>query len=256
MARGAGSRDPRRLRAGAARQGEGGDGSAETTDSQILGLARGGALNLVGAACNQLASFGITMLVARELGRTQVGRYAQAYALLALLGLLSLSGLRTGMMRFVAVHRAERDPGAVRGVVRLGIGLNAAAALALAAVLYLAAPWLAQVTFHDQHLALALRFVAMTLPAAALSDSALAATQGYRTMKPYALIGLMFEPVARLGLTALLLARGQGLRGAMAALMVSNAAAAVLAAVALYRLLGAPTMPPSYRPRQLFRFSM
>jgi capsular exopolysaccharide synthesis family protein len=247
MAGGAGPRDPGR---GRARSG------GDDADSQILGLARGGGLNLIGAACNQLGGFGITMLVARELGRAQLGRYAQAYALMALLSLMSLSGLRTGMMRFVAIHRAERDPGAVRGVVRLGIGLTTGAALLLAVGLYVAAPWLARVTFHDEHLALALRFVAMTLPSLALTDSALAATQGYRTMKPYALIGLMFEPLARLGLTALLLSRGTGLRGAMAALMASNGIAAVLAVVALYRLLGAPTMPTRYSLRQLFRFSM
>ena len=245
----AGPRDPGR---GRVRPGSGG----EDADSQILGLARGGGLNLIGAACNQIGGFGITMLVARELGRAQLGRYAQAYALMALLSLLSLSGLRTGMMRFVAIHRAERDPGAVRGVVRLGVGLTTGAALVLAVGLYVAAPWLSRVTFHDEHLALALRFVAMTLPSLALTDSALAATQGYRTMKPYALIGLMFEPLARLGLTALLLSRGTGLRGAMAALMVSNGIAAVLAVVALYRLLGAPTMPTRYSLGQLFRFSM
>lgn len=232
-----------------------GDARADS-DSQILGLARGGSLNFVGAICNQVAGLGITLLIARELGRAQLGRYAQAYALMALLGLLSLSGLRTGMLRFVAIHRAERDPGAVRGVVRLGIALTASASLLLATGLYLAAPWLVGVAFDDERLVLAVRFVALTLPAATLTDIALAATQGYRTMKPHALIGLMFEPLARLGLTALLLSQGLGLRGAMAALMVSNAMAAVLAVIALYRLLGAPTTPTRYSLRELFRFSM
>jgi capsular exopolysaccharide synthesis family protein len=230
--------------------------TAGESDSQILGLARGGGLNLVGAVCNQLAGLGITLLIARELGRAQLGRYAQAYALMALLGLLSLSGLRTGMLRFVAVHRAERDPGAVRGVVRLGIALTTGASLLLGIGLFFAAPWLVGVVFDDERLVLALQFVALTLPAGSLMDSALAATQGYRTMKPYALIGLMFEPLARLGVTALLLSRDTGLRGAMAALLASNVAGALLSVVVLYRLLGAPTTPTRYHVRDLFRFSM
>jgi capsular exopolysaccharide synthesis family protein len=241
---------------GSRRGGVAVDDAKADSDSQILGLARGGGLNLIGAVCNQLAGLGITLLIARELGRAQLGRYAQAYALMALLGLLSLSGLRTAMLRFVAVHRADRDPGAVRGVVRLGIALSTGASLLLATGLYLAAPWLVGVAFDDERLVVALRFVALTLPAVTLTDIALAATQGFRTMKPYALIGLMFEPLARLGLTALLLSRGLGLRGAMAALAISSAMAAVLAVVALYRLLGAPTMPTRYRLRELFRFSM
>lgn len=251
MARTIGSRGRRDVRGDV-------DATATTgeSDSQILGLARGGGLNLIGAVCNQLAGLGITLLIARELGRAQLGRYAQAYAVMAILGLLSLSGLRTGMLRFVAVHRAERDPGSVRGVVRLGIALTTGSSLLLGIGLFFAAPWLVEVVFHDARLVLPLQIVALTLPAATLMDSALAATQGYRTMKPYAVIGLMFEPLARLGVTALLLSRDTGLRGTMTALLVSNVAGALLAAVALYRLLGAPTTPTRYHLRDLFGFSM
>jgi capsular exopolysaccharide synthesis family protein len=241
---------------GSRRGGVAVDDATADSDSQILGLARGGGLNLIGSVCNQLAGLGITLLIARELGRAQLGRYAQAYAVMALLGLLSLSGLRTGMLRFVAVHRADRDAGALRGVVRLGIALTTGASLLLGIGLFLGAPWLVGVVFHDERLVLALQFVALTLPASTLMDSALAATQGYRTMKPYATIGLIFEPLARLAMTALLLSRDTGLRGAMAALLVSHVVAALLASVVLYRLLGAPTTPARYNLRELFRFSM
>jgi O-antigen/teichoic acid export membrane protein/Mrp family chromosome partitioning ATPase len=97
--------------------------------------------------------------------------------------------------------------------------------------------------------------VALTLPTTAFTHAALAATQGYRTMKPFALIGLIFEPVARLGLVALLLLAGAGLPGVMVALLASNLAAAVLAARALRRVMGPPTAPARYRPRELLAFS-
>ncbi|HEX8132053.1 MAG TPA: polysaccharide biosynthesis C-terminal domain-containing protein, partial [Actinomycetes bacterium] len=48
---------------------------------------------------------------------------------------------------------------------------------------------------------------------------------------------------------------GAGLPGVMAALLCSNLAAAVLAAQALRRVMGAPTAPATYRPRQLLAFS-
>jgi O-antigen/teichoic acid export membrane protein len=51
------------------------------------------------------------------------------------------------------------------------------------------------------------------------------------------------------------LASGGGLRGALAALLVSNYVGAALAAVALRRLMGRPTAPPRYDVRQLFAFS-
>src|SRR6266540_3600957 len=220
-------------------------------DKQVLGIARGGGLNLLGQVCSQVAMLVVTVLLARQLGREDVGRYAQASAILSLLGLVSLSGLRTGLTRFVAVHLAEGEAGALRGTVRLGIALTTGAAALLGLALYLAAPGLAHGAFHDQVLAL-------VLPAATFTDSALAATQGFRTMKPFALVGLVFEPLLRVGLSAALIAGGAGLGGALAAMAVSNLAAAAAAAWALRRLLRrvAQAAPTRARLRELLGFSL
>jgi O-antigen/teichoic acid export membrane protein/Mrp family chromosome partitioning ATPase len=224
-------------------------------ERQVVGFARGGGLNLVGAICNQAALLGVTLLVARRLGRVDVGVYAQAYAFLALLSPLSMIGLTHGLTRFVAVYLAERDPGAVRGTVRLGLAVSTLVGSAIGAALFAAAPLLARGAFSEPRLTVPLQFVALALPASAFTNAALAATQGYRTMKPFALIGLIFEPVARLLLAGALLVAGMGLRGVMIALLASNLGSAVLAALALRRVMGPPTAPPTYSPGRLFRFS-
>jgi capsular exopolysaccharide synthesis family protein len=226
------------------------------TDHQVVGFARGGSLNLVGAVCNQVALLGVTLLLARRLGRADVGLYAQAYAFLALLAPLAVAGLGVGMTRFVAVHLAERDVGGVRGTVRLGLTLGTASAAVLGATLYVAAPWLVEVAFRDPELVMPLRFVSLALPAAAFTDVALAATQGYRTMKPFAVIGLILEPVLRMGLVLVLLVQGMGLRGVMTAVLASHLVTAVLAGMALRRVMGRPSAAATYRPRELLRFSV
>ncbi|MBV9253813.1 MAG: oligosaccharide flippase family protein [Actinobacteria bacterium] len=231
------------------------DPEADEGAREVLGMARGGALNLVGALFSQIAFFLITVLLARVLGRAQVGLYAQGFAFLSLLGLLSLSGFRAGLTRFVAVHLADDDPAALRGTVRLGLGLSAGGAAVLGAALWLAAPWLSHHFFSDPHLVTPFRYVGATLPASVFADAALSATQGYRTMKPYAYVGLLFEPGLRISLTALALWTNHGLRGAMIALTVSNYAGALAAAVALRRLMGRITEHPRYEPRELFGFS-
>ena len=100
------------------------DRELRESEEEVLGIARGGALNIGGQLCSQVSFFLITLLLARTLGRTDVGVYAEGFAFLVLLGLLSLSGFRAGLTRFVAVHLAEGDRGAVRGTVRLGLGLT------------------------------------------------------------------------------------------------------------------------------------
>jgi O-antigen/teichoic acid export membrane protein len=231
------------------------EGQLQESQREVLGMARGGALNIAGQLFSQISFFLITLLLARTLGRTDVGVYAQGFAFLVLLGLLSLSGFRAGLTRFVAVHLATDDRGALRGTVRLGLGLSALASVVLGGLLFALSSFIADSVFGDPHIGVALRFVGATLPASVFIDAALSATQGFKTMKAYALVGLILEPGLRLALTAAVLSSGGGLRGALTALLVSNYVGALLAAVALRRLMGRPTAPARYDVRQLFAFS-
>lgn len=231
------------------------ESTSDYGDRQVRGMARGGGLNLLGALCGQGALFLVMLLLARALGTEEVGRYAQCYALLALLGLLSLSGFRAGLTRFVAVHLADGDPAGIRGTVRLGLAISGAGAVLIGAVLAVASPALAR-ALHDPELTGGFRLVALALPAAVVCEAALAATRGWRTQRPFTLVGQIYEPVTRLVLTAAVLAAGLGVTAALWAVVVAAWTAALLALGALTRLMRtvAPA-PAAYRPRQLFGFS-
>jgi len=136
---------------------DGAAGDELTPASEVAGLARGGLLNLVASFANQLVLFILTIYLARRLGRTSAGVYFEAYAMLQVLGLLSLSGFRAGLTRFVAVNLAEGDRRAMRGTVRLGIGITTPAALVLGAILAVSAGWLSQHAFNEPSLAAAMR---------------------------------------------------------------------------------------------------
>lgn len=218
-------------------------------------MARGGGLNLIGAICSQATLLVITIVLARVLGGHAVGRYAQCYAFLSLLGLLALSGFRAGLTRFVAIHLADRDPGLVRGTVRLGLALSLAASTLIAVALAGAAPQIAS-AMHDPGLTTGLRLVGLALPAETVSAAALAATQGWRTQRPFAIVGQIYEPLCRLAITALALALGAGLTGAFWALVVAAWSTGLLAYRSLHRLLRTlPRATPRYAPRALFAFS-
>jgi O-antigen/teichoic acid export membrane protein len=218
-------------------------------------MGRGGGLNLVGAVCNQLALFGVISLLAR-LGEHDVGRYASCYALLALLGLLSLAGFRSALTRFVAMHVADGDAARLRGTLRMGLGLTVLASVVIGGLLAAVAPWVAR-TLGDPSMATGVQLVALSLPAVTFSDAALAATQGWRTQRPFTLIGRIFEPGLRLALTAGALAMGLGFEGAMWSVVAAAWAAAVLAGLALHRQLrGTPRPDAVYEIREIFGFSM
>lgn len=229
--------------------------STERSDRQIRGIARGGGLNLAGAVVGQAAVFAVLLVIARWLDIRQVGRYAQCYAVLSLLGLLALSGFRAGVTRFVAVHLADDDPAAVRGTVRLALAVSAGAATLLGAALAVAAPWLAG-QLNDPALTPGLRLMALTLPAMTVCEAALAATRGWRSQRAFTLIGQVYEPLCRLVLTAVLLIAGAGLTGSFWAIVAAGWSAAVLALLALRRRLRAlPGAGRTYQARRLFSFS-
>ncbi|MQA87853.1 MAG: oligosaccharide flippase family protein [Streptosporangiales bacterium] len=229
-------------------------------DHQVMGMARGASLNITGAACTQLALLTLTVFLSRTLGSAGLGRYAQAYALLVLLVLVAALPFGSGTVRFIAMHRAEGDEAAVRGALRLGVGLTAVTALCLAAPLAALAPRLADGVFHDPLLTTPLRLVALALPAAALAESALLATMGFSRMRARALIKLIAEPVLRVGGFVILVLLGLGLSGAMFAIVGSTAIEAALAGRALRRYvrryLGPAGVVPRYEPRQLLVFSL
>lgn len=234
----------------------GGGTKAATGGAHLTGIARGGGLNLVGAICNQAALFAIMAVLANVLGSRAVGRYAECYALLALLGLLSLAGFRAALTRFVAIHLADDDAAGLRGTVRLGLGITLAGSTVLGAGLAAAAPWVASL-FHDPALTEGIRLVGLTLPAATFSDAALAATQGWRTQRPFTLIGRIYEPLARLALTGLALVLGAGLIGTLWALVIGAWSAAGLAAWSLARRMRTATRArPAYRIREVTGFSL
>ena len=66
--------------------------------SEVLGTAKNAGLSFVGSAFDQVLHFGMTLLLARLLGPTGVGRFYTAYAFLALLLQVGAGGgMRTSL---------------------------------------------------------------------------------------------------------------------------------------------------------------
>ncbi len=219
-------------------------------------MARGGGLNLGGAVIQQLSQLLIVFAIAHLAGKQDVGRYAECFALISLLGLLSLAGFRAGLTRFVAMHLADDDAARLRGTVRLGLGITATGSLAIAVVLAAIAPRVSQL-MGDPQLTAGVRLVALSLVPSSIAEAALAATQGWRSQKAFTLIGRIFDPLSRLALTSVLLVLGFDYLGAMIAFAAVSWVTAALALLALARRMrGVPRVRPVHELGELMSFSM
>jgi O-antigen/teichoic acid export membrane protein len=173
---------------------------AEAADREELrGTARGGLVNLVGAAVSGVGGLAVTWLAAVALSPAEAGAFFAATSVFLLAGAIARLGTPTGLVYWVArLNRNGRD-GAVGSVLKLGLWPAAIASMAAALGLLLAAPMFARPDL--------VRLIAVFLPASVAMEALLAATRGYRLMGPSVVIDKLGRTAAQLvGLGAIALA--------------------------------------------------
>ena len=207
-------------------------------DTNLRGVARGGLANLAGTGFTGLAGLVVTWLVARALGGhaeptgAHAGAFFAATAAFVLANAVAKLGTQTSLVYWPARLRARGAGHLVGRCLRVALVPVAGAALVLAAAIWLAAPHLAG--GDARFVAPQLRVLALFLPAAALSDALLAATRGYRSMRPTVLVDRLLRPalqVAGLGVLA-------GLHASAASFALGWAAPYLVSALLAARALG------------------
>lgn len=203
-------------------------------------IARGGLLNLLGAAAGGILNFLLVVLVTRGLGAVQAGAFFVAVALFSVLGKTLELGADTGLVRAISrdlvlcrAHDARRTllvavipvllAGTLVGLVvhtfaeELAQGLAKGSAESVAPLLHILAPF---------------------LPAAPAATVLLAATRGYGTMLPTVLLDRIAKPALQPGAVLVVLAAGLGVGAVVLAWAAPIGVTAILAclwALALIR---------------------
>ncbi|RKS72073.1 O-antigen/teichoic acid export membrane protein [Actinomadura pelletieri DSM 43383] len=153
-------------------------------------LARGGALNLVGAAVAGVQGLALVFLVAHLYSQRVAGTFFAATSLFIILQAVSGLGTDAGLLRWVPRHLALGDRAAALRTVPVALIPVAATAALAGLVLALAAPWTAGHIGADDpgQAADMVRVLALFLPLAGAHDALLAATRGYGSMRPTVLV--------------------------------------------------------------------
>lgn len=227
---------------------------------EISRLGSGSVLNLGSALIAQLLTLASIVVLGNLFGAKSVGIYSEAFAIRALVSLLCMGGMRNAMTRYVAAYLAADDPAGARGAMRIGLWSSTIlSALATVLLVALARP-LAIDAFNEPELQSGIVFGALSLVPATVTTVALAATQGFHTMKPYAIIGSVLDAALRLAFVligAAAATASQGTETALLGLLVSAVATGVASLVALRRLsarLG--HAKPRYDVTEIGRYSL
>ena len=158
----------------------------------IAEIARGSTLNLGGAAVSAVATLGVTVLVARAFSRPAAGAFFTATSLFLIVEMVAGLGAYNGLVYFIPRLRTSGDEGRTTEMLRKAILPVIVASIAGAALLLAFSGPLARAMLAGHQssgaspatVANAVRALAAALPFAALLDTLLGATRGYRDMRP------------------------------------------------------------------------
>jgi O-antigen/teichoic acid export membrane protein len=158
----------------------------------LADVARGGTLNLAGAAISSVATLSVTILVTRHFSRPAAGAFFTATSLFLILETIATLGAYNGVIYFIARLRAAGAEHRIPAMITTAVLPVVTAAVLAAGTLLLFAGPLARGLLggHVPHgvsigaVADALRVLAITLPFAVLLDTYTGASRGYREMRP------------------------------------------------------------------------
>lgn len=221
-----------------------------SADSITREAARGTSLVLAGALIAQAAEYVYRFLMARGLGVAGFGTFNQARSIYLILVVLAPLGLAAGMKRFVAAFRESGREREARRVIVQGIQVAAVSSVALAALLWVFSPALAQ-AFRNPDLQFPLRVLAFAIPAAVGLEVVTRLGEAFRSFRPTVLARQILDPALRVLLTLPLLAAGASLTVLLGAMGVSAAMAFLVAAFLVLKLERLRSLTAGPAPSQL-----
>jgi O-antigen/teichoic acid export membrane protein len=155
--------------------------------SPLERLARSGSLNVAGTLVGGGAGIALVVLVTNGVRQELAGMLFAATSFFLIVTAISTLGTDTGLAHAIQRQLAAGRPGAA--VATVGIALRAVAVTSVltAGVVWLAAPWLADLVSHGSDngaLVKMLRVLALVLPVATAYETVLGATLAYGAARP------------------------------------------------------------------------
>lgn len=167
-------------------------------------IARGGALNLVGAGVSAVAGVLLVVVVTRALPQEQAGVFFALTSLFLIAEMVARLGTGTGLVYFVARLRRLGRGAEIRATQQVALTPVVVMSLLTSAVLLLWTPTFAGLAGSDSPATRAAVVVlALLLPVTTLSEALLAATRGHGTMLPTVAADKIGRSALQLGLVAL-----------------------------------------------------
>lgn len=237
-------------------------GLSKGLSRDVRTVAKGGAVQFAGQLSERGFAFLMQVIAAGFLGTRLYGLYRQVLVVLQIGAQVGLIGFNYAAMRFIALARAQKDHGAVRGAARVATVGALGASVVVAAALVIFGEPVASI-FADSpedvgDFVTLFRIGVAYIPLYALLQVWRYCTQAYRTMVPSVVAGNIIQPISRFILGVAVLIAGAEVAGLVFTLTISAGVAAVVAGVFFRRMLTSDERSaiPVIRTGPMIRFAL
>lgn len=196
-------------------------------------------MSTAGQGLGRVLNYTTQIILARMYGPAQLGFYALGIIMIGIAKLAAEFGLSGAVIRFVAQYQAEGDTSRVRGTIMLSLGASFALSLAISVSIFLGAGLLAEGVFSEPALTAVFRAFSVSIPFFTVMSVALAATEGFQTVKYSTLVREIIQPAAHLILIVAFYLLGAQILGPVVSYAISMAGSAILALFYLWRIFPA-----------------
>ena len=180
--------------------------------ADISAMARGGLLNLVGAAGTGILTFALVTVLTRGLGPASYGAFVSAMGIFTVLSNTAELGADTGLVRTIARLRALDRVRDIRKTVYVAVIPPLVVGTLFAVAMWVWAPQLAHIFGKGKgsdQIAEFARWMAPFLPAGGVVLVLLSGTRGFGTMVPTVAVDRIGRPFVQVALAlALIVAAG------------------------------------------------
>ena len=186
-------------------------------DRRLKEVARGSLLNLAGAGVAGLSLIVMTIVITRTFSPVAAGAFFTAMSLFLIVEAVVSLGSATGTTYFIARLRSLGQHDRIPEVIRTATRAVAVVSVVAAVIFWVLAGPVARLLTHGQfsqagahpaEVAAGLRALALALPFAAMLDTLLGATRGYRAMGPTVMVDRIGRPLLQLTGTGVAVAAG------------------------------------------------
>jgi len=160
------------------------------------------------------------VIILAKLGSSNYGLITLAFTIISFLSILTLLGLKSALIRYVAFYKAKKNIKKIKGTVYSSIIISLSFSLFVSILLFIFSKEIALRLFHNQDLTILLKILAFVIPIRSLSRIFLTTLQAFQKIKEVTITEQIIENVLKLIITFVLIALGFKSIGAVFAFII------------------------------------